>query len=119
MTHRLVCKSRNSGNVLPLAFSGVDDSAKAAPEKTRGRYRPLIAGGKNQRTWFETPASRRFAFSKPIFERLIRENAFESGYREPALGGIAWSLRKALMYLDCRRLPERLAGKSVIFSVTV
>src|SRR5262249_15382455 len=38
---------------------------------------------KKQRTWPETPVSRRFDFSKPVSHGLIRENAFESGYREP------------------------------------
>src|SRR5262249_33943989 len=59
---------------------------------------------KKQRTWSEAPVSRRFTFSKPVSEGPIRENAFESGYREPKLGGIACSRPKALELLDYHRL---------------
>jgi hypothetical protein len=61
-------------------------------------------GSKKQRTWSEAPASRRFALSNPVSERRIREDAFENGYREPELGGIAWSLPNVLRLLDYRRL---------------
>jgi hypothetical protein len=42
----------------------------------------------------------RFAFSKPLSEGLIRDIAFESGYREPKAREIAWSLPKSLALLD-------------------
>jgi hypothetical protein len=44
------------------------------------------------------------AFSEPVSEGVIRENAFESGYRELELRGITWPLQKALGLLDYRRL---------------
>ena len=59
-----------------------------------------------QRSWPGALVSRHFAFSKPVSEGLIRENAFESGYRERELGGIAWSLPKALRILNYHRLRE-------------
>ena len=74
-----------------------------------------IATEKKQRTWPEGPVSRRFTFSKPVFEGLIREIAFENGYREPRARRIASSLPKVLGLLDYRRSREGLPGKIVVF----
>src|SRR5262249_39688261 len=79
-------------------------SLRSAPS----RWASDSNGEKKQRTWPDGPVSRRFGFSKLVSEGLIRENAFESGYRERELSGIAWSLPKALKLLDYHRLRERL-----------
>lgn len=47
-----------------------------------------VARSKKQRTWPQAPAPRRFAFSRPVSESRIGENAFGNGYRETELGGI-------------------------------
>jgi hypothetical protein len=50
----------------------------------------------------------RFSFSNPISARLIREIAFENGYREPRTREITWSRPKVLSLIAYHRLREHL-----------
>ena len=74
-----------------------------------------IATEKKQRTWPEGPVSRRFTFSKPVFDGLIRELAFESGYREPRARRIAWSLPEGLGTSRLPSFTRRLAWEDRCF----
>src|SRR5262249_19736707 len=74
-----------------------------------------ISTEKKQRTWLQDPVSRRFAFSKPVSEGLIRELAFKNSYRELKAREIAGSDPKVLAVLDYRRLQEPVSRKIVVF----
>jgi hypothetical protein len=56
----------------------------------------------------EAPVPPRFLFSKPVSTWLIRENAFENGYREPRTREVTMSRPKVLGLLDYHRLREWL-----------
>jgi hypothetical protein len=71
-------------------------SAAGRARRAKGRGGQLgdpIAAEKKQRTWPGDPVRGRFAFSKPVLEGLIRENAFEIGNQERELCEIARSQR--------------------------
>ena len=76
-------------------------------ERALGRADHLgvpIAPEKKQRTWLEAPVSPHFPFSKPVSAGLIREDAFENGYREPRTREITRPRPKVLGLLDYHRL---------------
>jgi hypothetical protein len=80
------------------------------PPRVAARSSPKAKGGsdssgeKNNELGLMTLPEGVLPSQKPVFEGLIRENAFESGYRERELCEIALSLPKTLFLLDYRRL---------------